>query len=387
MSNMYSKLEVMMTAVRQEVNGLETMKSKLKDVGKLKEKLSITRNKLKVSEEVVTELKKKVDSEEALIHQFRIDMQRLNDIHNEERSKHAETQKAFLRQEQALSHAQGELNYIQKEVQASAEQKSAIKALKLQLAKAKDNFEAEDSQQNKKIYVLEQHVKDSEKVKTELGTHVWNLTEDIKKVKADLESALTSKSNLEQLLNQAKENEIKLVESNKQIIQADGAKANAEVEAMRQKHQFLVSDLTEARRGLSSKDDRIAALEQSNTLLEETLRSEKSVNITKREELASLLATAKNRISDFESDAKKLQSRVRELEKLPEKHAQEMLRKAETIDTLQFELVVCYPSLLLPATACFLVMLLCVAHAEGICVFTTTILCYLICYCLRYDMA
>ena len=81
-SNMYSKLEVMMTAVRQEVSGLESMKSKLKDVGKLKEKLSITRNKLKSSEQNVETLKKKLDESEIVVKQFRVDMQHLNNIYN-----------------------------------------------------------------------------------------------------------------------------------------------------------------------------------------------------------------------------------------------------------------------------------------------------------------
>ena len=201
-TNMYSKLEMMMTAVRQEVSGLESMKSKLKDVGKLKEKLSSTRQKLKCSEEVVEEMKKKLNESEHRCAQFRDDMQRLNDIYNDERNRHAESKSLYSKQEQALMHAQSELITIQKEVQVSTEQKITIKSLKQQLVKCQENSDNEKTEWLKKVFTLEQELKDGEKVKTELGNHVWNLTEELKVVKGEREESETSHKKVEQELQE-----------------------------------------------------------------------------------------------------------------------------------------------------------------------------------------
>jgi len=342
-SDMYSKLEGMMAAVRQEVSGLERMKTKLRDYSKLKEKLQLCKKRIKVLEDDNGHLKRKLDESDALINQFRIDMQRLNDLYSEERQKHTETQKNFLRQEQALAHAQGELNFIQNELKVNMEMKKTIKDLKAKLAKAQEVSDEEKSQLQKDVFVLEQHIKDSEKVKAELGAHVWNLTEEMKKIKTQVEKMDEERSVLEKQLVQAKENNSKGNESLQLQIKAEkdaSEKLKLELESFQARNHALLSDMMELKRSLKEKDDKVGNLELSLVTMQDSAKKERiSVN-SKLEDLAAVLKSVNSQNMELEEKFKGAQQSHIEMEKAKGQLKKLLDQKSEAVEALELELVV-----------------------------------------------
>ena len=342
-TDMYSKLEGMMSAVRQEVEGLENMKSKLKEVGKLKEKLNVTRSKLKISEDVVHELKQKLQDSDSLLNQFRGDMQRLNELYIDERNKHAETQNNYLRQEQALSHAQGELNFIQKEVQQSIDNKKIIKSMKSSMEKAQAAFEEQKNQLNKTIFVLEQQCKDQEKAKADLGSHVWNLSEEIKKLKGDIEAVDLDKKSLLNQIEQAKRNEQNLLDDKKNSIMAEQEaieKIKTEHESTKLKNANLNADINYLRNSLSERESKIGQLDATIISLEDSLKLEKLSIQTQMNEFSNLLSVSKNKIADLESELKIAQDKVKSNDAKCDGILSKLAGKESALESLQFELVV-----------------------------------------------
>lgn len=342
-SDMYTKLESMMTAVRHEVSGLENMKAKIRDFAKVKEKLQMYKKKCKGLEDDNGHLKRKLDESDALINQFRIDMQRLNDLYTDERQKHAETQKNFLRQEQAFSHAQGELNFIQNELKVNAEMKKTIKDLKAKLSKAQEVYDEEKSQLQKNVFVLEQHVKDSEKVKAELGAHVWNLTEEVKKAKAHVEEIDAVKAQLESQLRQVNENISKGNESLKLQLQSEREaveRLKVEQESSQARHHALLSDMMDLRRTLKEKDDKIESLELSITSLQDGVKKEKFAVHSKLEDIASLLKSEKSQNAELEEKLRVAQQLYNDLEKSKSQTKKLLDQKSEAVEALELELLV-----------------------------------------------
>ena len=343
-ASMYSKLEGMMNAVREEVSGLENMKSKMKDFGKLKEKLITSREKLKMAVDEISILRKKLSDSDVLINQFRIDMQRLNDLYGEERTKHTLMQTSFVRQEQALSHAQGELNFIQNELKVNADMKKQIKDLKATILKSQETYEEEKGRMLKNSFVLEQQLQDGEKVKSELGAHVWNLSEKIKSLKAAAEIHSAEKLQLETGYLQARENEQKLQETLMQKAQKEKDaldKSAAENESAQARHHALTTDLIELRRVVSDRNDRIQSLEDSVLFLEDELRKEKAGVQGKVGDVASLLSEAKAQIMDLDDRLKCSLTTIKDLEKRRENSVHDLAQKNDAIDAIELELQVC----------------------------------------------
>ena len=338
-SNMYSKLEVMMTAVRQEVSGLESMKSKLKDVGKLKEKLSITRNKLKSSEQNVETLKKKLDESEIVVKQFRVDMQHLNNIYNEERFKLLESQGMYLKQEEALQHAQDELRKIQTEIQSNMEQKNVVKGLKSQLGKLSESTSKERAVFVQKVLSLEKNNEENEKIKTELGSHVWNLTEEIKEMKISNEKSEAVLNKLKNQLVQANGHEFKLKESLQKLLLAheEGKKTAEDFKLLTKiKGHVLLSDIADLKEVVRLKECQLSDVNNSER------NYNKIQNDHEREvkTLESSVELMESKMLKLQTECKMRAEKIQQMEKTSIEQRESLIQKDTTIECLEVELVV-----------------------------------------------
>ena len=338
-SSMYSKLEVMMTAVRQEVSGLESMKSKLKDIGKLKEKLSINRDKLKSSEQDVKALKKQLQESDAIIKQFRMDMQHLNNIYNEERSKHIESQAMYSRQEEALQHAQIELRKIQTDMQSSVEQQNMIKKLKSQLSKLGESKSQDQANFLQKIFTLERKNEENEKIKTELGSHVWNLTEEIKELKSTQEKSEIVLKKLRGQLLQTNDEEFTLKESVQKLVlaQQEAQKSADDFKVLTNiKVNVLLSDINDLKEVIEMKDFQFSSLAESQRNYCQIKNDyEQEINA-----LESSIQLLKTRQVDLQTSFQLRMEEVQRMEMIHNEQSKCMSQKDKTIENLEIELIV-----------------------------------------------
>jgi chromosome segregation ATPase len=211
------------------------------------------------------------------------------------------------------------------------------------MEKAQAAFEEEKNQLKKTIFVLEQQCKDQEKAKADLGTHVWNLSEEIKKLKGDIEAVGLDKKSLLDQIEQAKRNEQKLLDDKKNSIMAEQEtieKIKTEHESTKSKNANLIADVHSLRNSLSERESKIGQLEAAIITLEDSLRLEKLSIQTQMNEFSNLLSVSKTKITDLESEVKIAQDKFKGNDAKFEGILSKLTEKESAIESLQFELVV-----------------------------------------------
>lgn len=185
--NFLNQLETMMSAVKKEAGALESMKQKLKDMEELKSKYFEAKNKIQESEREAVDMKRKLRDYEQQNQDLRHDMQKLNDIYNNDRAKFIELQQANARLEQELTGVALEKDFFLKESQRIPELKKAFKSTKATLQQLKSTHEEEKIALQTQIAELEKKSDKQEKSKSEISQHVWQLTEQIDNMKQELD--------------------------------------------------------------------------------------------------------------------------------------------------------------------------------------------------------
>lgn len=195
--NIYQQLEHMMSAVKKEAAALDAMKMKIKDLEEIKSKrMPEVQRRLDESEASNDELRKKNHESELQIDQLRNDMQHLNDIYNEERRKHGDTQQNVLQQEQDIDHLKRELMMMSRELQKAGELRNQHQQLLVQMEQARLKIANEMENNSVMKKTVDQHVLKTEKVKAEMTSHILSLTEEIRNLKKDLTASQDDKCQL-----------------------------------------------------------------------------------------------------------------------------------------------------------------------------------------------
>ena len=332
-----------MTAVKKEVAGLEAMKEKLKDMEKLKQRLADVQNRLQSTETANMEFQRKLDDSDRRCDQFRADMQHLNDIYTEEREKHLDTQQICIKQEQSLSNMQGELSFYQRDAQKYTETKKKYQTLRNQLNASQIQFEQEKAELEKQISSLEVLLKDADKTKKDLSEHIWNIAEESKQLKHQLETNGEIRLALEHTVQTANEktkevNEKLLMEHEDFImltIRRDEGDLthHSTILALKVENERIVS-------AVSNKEEQVAILLSKIKTIEQNRLLEKT-DVQKRiTELTDSLQAASTKIEDMAKEVDEYRERQAESSAERAERLVEDADKAALIESLQAKIMV-----------------------------------------------
>jgi len=195
---MFSQLEVMMSAVRQESAALDSMKAKVREFEELKTQLPILKKQLNDSEKAHAEaLRLKNESDEQAA-QLRLDMQRLNDMYNNERKQHLDAKHLQLRQEQELNRVLKDNIQLKKAADDMADVQKSNQSLTKQVNVLQARLDEEKRELERSLQMAEKQHEEAEKIKAELSQHFWNLSEELKQKQTALSESEECCRELEQ---------------------------------------------------------------------------------------------------------------------------------------------------------------------------------------------
>jgi predicted nucleic acid-binding Zn-ribbon protein len=178
-ANFLSQLEQMMTQVKREAAALEGMKGRLKEIDEIKQKYSETKQRLADKENEAQDLRKRLRDMEQNNNELREDFQKLNDIYSSDRKKLSDVQQQLQRSEQEVAGMKLQNEFLNTEAQKIPELKKAIKHLKKEVNQVRSASEEEKNVIIGRMHESEKCLQQSEKSKSELSQHIWQLTEEI----------------------------------------------------------------------------------------------------------------------------------------------------------------------------------------------------------------
>jgi chromosome segregation ATPase len=182
-ANFLNQLEGMMAAVKKEASALESMKIKLKEMEEVKTRYSEVKRKLQDSEQEIYDYKKKISDYEHNLQEMRKDMQKLNDLFNSNSLKLMETQTQLQKTDSEIASLKLEKDYLFKENEKHLEYKKINKNMKIQFNSLKQTLEDEKTSAQQQITDWQNKFTKVEKSKSEISNHVYELTEQLEKLK------------------------------------------------------------------------------------------------------------------------------------------------------------------------------------------------------------
>ena len=200
-----NQLEVMMTAVKKEASALEAMKLKLKEMEDLKGRYQDVKKKLQDTEQEVFDYKKKISDYEHNLSEMRQDMQKLNDLFTSNSLQLMDTQSKLQKSDAEVANLKLEKDYLLKENEKLLEYKKAGKNLKIQYNSLKQTLEDEKNSFQAQIADWQTKFQKSEKSKSEISNHVYQLTEEIEKLKASVQDKQQAVKSTESLVREEKD--------------------------------------------------------------------------------------------------------------------------------------------------------------------------------------
>jgi chromosome segregation ATPase len=177
--NFLSQLEMMMTNVKKEAGALDAMKLKLKNMEELKVQFQELKSRLTNKEEENINLRNSMNALEQVNNDLRRDMQQLNDIYFEERTKCGELQQIHSTLEQQVNGLILERDFFSRETSKIPEMKAKYNSLKTKFMDCKKKAEEEQKQFEMKFVEQKQLVARVERANEDSAKHISILQEQL----------------------------------------------------------------------------------------------------------------------------------------------------------------------------------------------------------------
>ena len=190
-----------------------------------------------------------------------------------------------------------------------------------------------------KVLSLEKNNEENEKIKTELGSHVWNLTEEIKEMKISNEKSEAVLNKLKNQLVQANGHEFKLKESLQKLLlaQEEGKKIAEDFKLLTKiKGHVLLSDIADLKEVVRLKECQLSDVNNSER------NYNKIQNDHEREvkTLESSVELMKSKMVELQTECKMRAEKIQQMEKTSIEQRENLIQKDTTIECLEVELVV-----------------------------------------------
>ena len=340
-ANMYNQLESMMMAVKKEAEGLEKLKSKLRDMDDLKRRNSDLKEKLQASESANSDLHRMLETAEKESEAQREDMQSLNDMYNDERTRHLEVQQRFLTQEQELMHLKGEAETDKRELAKIGQLRQSHQKTLGQLASTQKKLEDSHEDWARATKAFEERIRSTEADKENVSKHVWNLTEEIRGLRSDVEHARLEKDALQEALGSS-EQRTKQAKELCIMITEDGLSHRFRNGEARSKQNSLIVDLQKQIAGLETlverKDENMQMLNDKLNSFHKARNSEKEEVRNKVNELMDALGGSRSTVSHLEQQCTLARERELTATRLLEEKETEVENLTITLSTVNSQL-------------------------------------------------
>ena len=340
-ANMYNQLESMMMAVKKEAEGLEKLKSKLRDMDDLKRRNSDLKEKLQASELANSDLHRMLETAERESEAQREDMQSLNDMYNDERTKHLEVQQKYLTQEQELMHLKGEAETDKREVAKLGQLRQSHQKTLGQLASTQKKLEDSHEDWARATKAFEERIRSTEADKENVSKHVWNLTEEIRGLRSDVEHGRLEKDALQTALGTS-EQRIKQAKEMSIMITEDGLSHRMREDEARSKQKSTMVDLQKQIVGLETlverKDEAMQMLNDKLNSFQKARNSEKEEVRNKINELMDALGGTRSTVSHLEQQCTLARERELSATRLLEEKETEVENLTVTLSTVNSQL-------------------------------------------------
>ena len=312
-SAMMSPLQNIMQAVKKEANALEAVKAKIREMDGMRERMNELKVRLQQSEEANLDLKRTLSISENLSLELRGDMQRLNDIYNSEHAQYIDLQQSHMRLDQEIKQVKHETQFFQKESQKIPELRKKNNNLMEQMSKAAAKFEDDKSSMLKASSSLEKQLEEALAARTEAASHTYYLTEEIKTLKRELESADSSKSALLSLHVGIKQQASNAQDRATMIAEDFSATQQRQRDFLQGKNAEVAALKTEAdslRAFLTSKDDAHIAISAKLKSIVDARQAEKLEVKTKIGNLTETISSLKAKNHELERECSEAHHRL-----------------------------------------------------------------------------
>ena len=213
--------------------------------------------------------------------------------------------------------------------------------MKSQLSILNDSCSQERADFLRQIFTLEKNIEENEKIKTELGSHVWNLTEEIRELKKGQERSEMVFKKLRCQLVKANDEEFELRESLQKLVSA-----REEVQKDTEKYkllanrrgQVLLSDIADLKEVVRVKNFHCSSLVESQ-------RNQRQILNDREENMRALESSVhliKSKCVELQVDFQVKTEELQRVDMVRDELKKSLSQKDATIQTLELELIVSY---------------------------------------------
>lgn len=295
----------MMNAVKKEAASLEKMKVKMKELDELKIKVPELKNKLLAADNEIMDLNRRIIESDTSCNQLRADMQHLNDMYSSERAENIRSQQINNNLQKELNQLRSDNNFLKKENEKIPELKKQNQSLMNQIGQLSSKLEESRLQSQSAVQALEKKLVDNEKNRGEASKHVWNLSEEVKSLKREIELQ-EEKFQEEEKLRVKKQAKIALLADRFGMSNEDHVrlleKRHQIIRSLQTEQQNQIRELDALKHALSTKDEQFVALTSKLKSFEEARSVEKSDVKSKIVALNELIATLKAQNHDLDRE-------------------------------------------------------------------------------------
>jgi chromosome segregation ATPase len=246
----------MMSAVRKEAMALDDMKIRMAEMEELKVMVPELKFQVTEAEHKKTELERALRDSDKLYMQLKNDMQRLNDLYNNERKAHLETQNANMALDTEMVRLQQETVFLQRESEKVNDFRKKVQVLQQQLNQSEEGVEELKKAAQRNILAMKKKYDDLEVEKQTQLELLSKTSDELDISRNEVRRLHDEKSNMQQMMVTMREQANTSVETLRKQIDSHTQREDSHI----QEFASLQSELRKMKDLLQAKTESIEQL-------------------------------------------------------------------------------------------------------------------------------